>query len=98
MEIYFVYITTNFQKTVLYIGITNNLPRRLDEHFQESKNNKKSFAGKYYCYHLVYYEKFQNPSEAILREKTIKKWRREKKEKLIQGFNPDWHFLENEIL
>ena len=98
MQEYFVYITTNVQKTVLYIGVSNNLSRRIDQHYQESRNEKKSFAGKYNCYHLVYYEKFQNPSEAILREKTIKKWRREKKEKLIQRFNPDWHFLEKEIL
>ncbi|TBW26487.1 GIY-YIG nuclease family protein [Gramella sp. KN1008] len=98
MKEYYVYITTNFQKTVLYIGITNNLPRRLDQHFQESKNNKKSFTGKYNCFHLVYYEKFENPSEAILREKTIKKWRREKKLRLIQEFNPDWEFLEKDIL
>ncbi|MCM8569172.1 GIY-YIG nuclease family protein [Gramella jeungdoensis] len=98
MKEYFVYITTNIQKTVLYIGITNNLSCRIDQHFQESKNTKKSFAGKYNCFHLVYYEKFENPSEAILREKTIKKWRREKKVKLIQDFNPDWEFLEKDIL
>jgi len=59
---------------------------------------KKSFAGKYNCCHLVYYEMFDNPSEAILKEKTIKKWRREKKDKLIHEFNPNWQFLENDIL
>ena len=98
MKEYFVYITTNIQKTVLYIGITNNLSRRVDQHFQESMNAKKSFAGKYNCYHLVFYEKFENPSEAILREKTIKKWRREKKLRLIHEFNPKWEFLEKDIL
>jgi len=93
MKGYFVYITTNAKKSVLYIGITNNLNKRLDHHYQESIKEKKSFAGKYNCYHLVYYEKFDNPSEAILKEKTLKKWRREKKERLIKEFNPNWQFL-----
>ncbi|MCG9972989.1 GIY-YIG nuclease family protein [Christiangramia crocea] len=72
MKEYFAYITTNIQKTMLYIGITNNLSRRVDQHFQESMNAKKSFAGKYNCYHLVFYEKFEISSEVILREKPIK--------------------------
>jgi len=98
MKEYYLYITTNQNKTVLYIGITNNLNKRLEQHYQDSKGYKNSFAGKYNCHHLVYYEKFDTPSEVILREKTIKKWRREKKDSLILKFNPDWHFLENNIL
>ncbi|APG60138.1 GIY-YIG nuclease family protein [Christiangramia salexigens] len=97
MKEYYLYITTNNKKTVLYTGITNNLAKRIDQHYYESKNDKRSFAGKYNCYHLIYYECFNDPNEAILREKTIKKWRREKKDKLIQKFNPDWKFLENEL-
>ena len=98
MKEYFVYITTNFTKTVLYIGVTNNLSIRLDQHFNESKKLKQSFAGKYNCFHLVYFEGFNDPKEAILREKTIKKWSRKKKNNLIEGFNPNWKFLENDNL
>jgi putative endonuclease len=79
MKEYYIYIITNLKKSVLYIGMTNDLTKRLDQHFQDSKNLKKSFAWKYNCYHLVYFEKLNSPSEAILREKTLKKWRREKK-------------------
>ena len=77
--------------------MTNNLPTRLDQHYQDHKKNKQSFAGKYNCCHLFYIEKFDNPVEAIFREKEIKKWRREKKEILIKTLNPDWRFLENDL-
>ena len=98
MKEYFVYMTTNKKKSVIYTGITNDLRIRIDQHYQDSIKEKKSFAGKYNCCHLVYYEKFDTPSEAILKEKTIKKWRREKKDKLILEFNPNWQFLEKDIL
>ena len=52
---YFVYITTNPAKTALYIGVTNDLLRRMKEHYQ-SRGKQKTFAGKYYCYNLIYYE------------------------------------------
>jgi putative endonuclease len=93
---FYVYITTNPTKTVLYIGVTNDLTRRLYEHF-ENKGNKNTFAGKFYCYNLVYYEHFTHINYAIAREKEIKKWRREKKEALIASLNPDWKFLNNEV-
>jgi len=54
---YFVYITTNPGRTVLYIGITNDLSRRLIEHY-EARGNDKSFAGKYYCHRLLYFEQY----------------------------------------
>ena len=76
---YFLYIVTNKNKTTLYIGVTNNIQRRLAQHYFDSGNRRKSFAGKYNCYYLVYYEGFETPSEAIQREKEIKKWRREKR-------------------
>ncbi|WP_026935474.1 GIY-YIG nuclease family protein [Christiangramia echinicola] len=98
MQDYFVYIVTNEKRSVLYIGITNNLNIRLDQHYRDSVHSKLSFAGKYNCYHLIYFEKFNNASEAIIREKTIKKWRREKKLNLIGDFNPEWQFLERDIL
>lgn len=81
---YCIYITTNPGKTVLYIGVTNDLKRRLFEHY-ENKGNKETFAGKYNCYHLVYYEHFVSVNEAIKREKELKGWSRKKKEALIKS-------------
>ena len=91
---YFVYIVTNKNKTVLYIGVTNDLQRRTYEH---ENGLFPGFTQKYNCHFLVYYEHFQNIDDAIVREKELKKWRREKKEKLINEFNADWNFLNNEI-
>ena len=57
-RLYFVYIVTNHEKTVLYIGVTNNIESRLAEHyFNEGTSN--TFAGKFYCYNLIYFEEFQ---------------------------------------
>ncbi|NJB69845.1 putative endonuclease [Saonia flava] len=95
---FFVYIVTNENKTTLYIGVTNNIQRRLSQHYFDSKNQKISFAGKYNCYHLIYYEGFESIKTAILREKELKKWRREKKDNLINSFNPDWEFLNQEVI
>jgi putative endonuclease len=93
---FYVYITTSPDKTVLYIGVTNNLNRRLYEH-AENKGNPRTFAGKYYCYHLVYYEHFTHIEYAIAREKQLKRLRREKKDALISAVNPDWKFLNTEV-
>ena len=95
---YFVYIVTNKYRTTLYIGVTNNIQKRIAEHYFDNQNLKKSFAGKYACYYLVYYEGFQYPKDAINREKELKKWRREKKNKLISEFNPKWETLNNQII
>lgn len=89
---YYVYITTNPGKTTLYIGMTNKLSKRLNEHF-ENRGDPETFAGKYYCYKLIYYEAYKTSQQAIEREKELKKWRREKKERLINNVNPDWEFL-----
>jgi putative endonuclease len=94
---FYVYILTNPAKTVLYTGVTNDLSRRVAEH-KENKGNPKTFAGKYYCYNLVYFEHFSHIQYAIEREKEIKKWRREKKDALITQFNSTWKFLNNDIL
>jgi len=94
---YFVYITTNKNRTVLYTGVTNDLQVRLWQHEEESKTEKKSFAGRYNCLYLVYYEHFDFIEHAIEREKEIKGWIRKKKEILIATTNPDWKFLNNEI-
>lgn len=98
LQNYFVYIITNEYRTTLYIGITNNLQKRLAQHYFDSQNAKKSFAGKYNCIYLVYYEGFESSKTAIAREKELKKWRREKKNNLISAFNPKWETLNNEIL
>lgn len=94
---YFVYITTNKAKTVLYTGVTKNLFKRLKEHQQDALEDKKHFTGKYNCYLLVYYQRFQYIEGAIVREKQIKGWTRKKKEDLISEFNPNWVFLNDEI-
>jgi len=99
MQNYFVYILTNKNRSVLYVGFTNNLQLRLLQHLEEaSRANSKTFTGKYQCVHLVFFEIGQHPNEGIQREKEIKGWRREKKIALIESFNPEWKFLEVEIL
>ncbi len=97
MQNYFTYILTNKNKTVLYTGVTNNLKRRLYEHQEDAKGAKDTFAGKYNCSYLVYYERFQLIEHAIKREKEIKGWNRSKKEKLILDFNPEWRFLNDDV-
>jgi len=93
---YFAYIITNPKKTTLYVGITNDLPRRLSEHALNA-GDPSTFAGKYYCYNLVYYERFTYAEHAIAREKQLKKWSREKKEALINSFNQHWKPLNEEV-
>lgn len=61
------------------------------------KMQKKSFTGKYNCIYLVYYETYEFTKQGILREKEFKKWRREKKNKLISNFNPKWETLNNQV-
>jgi len=92
---YHLYILTNKNKTVLYIGVTNNLKTRLFQH--SNNNNKSAFSYRYKTYYLIYFEQFQNIEHAIAREKQLKKWSRKKKEFIINQFNPDWNFLNNEI-
>ena len=94
---YYVYITTNPGRTVLYIGVTNDLKRRLKEHWEDNQEKRQSFAGKYFCYNLVYYEYFQDINQAIARETELKKWSRAKKEALIARRNPNWSFLNDTI-
>lgn len=90
---YFVYITTNPAKTVLYTGLTNNLAYRLKQHYQ-NRGKKDTFAGKYFCYKLIYYERFPNIHQAIEREKEIKDLSRARKEELITSQNQGWKFYD----
>ena len=92
MKNYYVYIITNKSKT-LYVGMTNNLNRRMFEH-----KNKiiEGFTKKYNIDKLVYFETFTNAYEAIRREKQIKGWLRIKKINLIEEMNPGWNDLSDE--
>ena len=87
---YWVYIMSNKTRSVLYIGVTNDLYRRYCEH----KNGTiKGFTEKYRCHSLVHYEEYNLVEDAIAREKELKGWSREKKNKLIARDNPqmvDW--------
>ena len=94
---YFIYILTNNTKTSLYVGVTNNLPQRVLEHYV-NRGSEKTFTGKYNCYYLVYFEKTQYIDVAIKREKQLKGWTRKKKVDLINTDNPHWSFLNSEIM
>lgn len=85
---HFVYILTNYENTVLYTGVTNDINRRLFEH-----KNKiiPGFTKKYNANKLVYIEEFRDPTDAISAEKKIKGWTRARKIILIETRNPDWH-------
>ncbi|TFF34208.1 GIY-YIG nuclease family protein [Mucilaginibacter psychrotolerans] len=94
---FYTYILTNYTKTVLYTGVTNDLERRLYEHYL-GKGQSDSFTAKYKCFYLVLYERHQYINHAIEREKEIKGWLRAKKIKLIEEENRNWNFLNSEIM
>jgi putative endonuclease len=96
-KLYSVYILTNKNRKVLYTGVTNNLPQRITEHYID-RTDKKTFCGKYNCHFLIYHESYRYVNDAIAREKEIKGWLRIKKDKLITDFNPEWKFLNEELL
>ena len=91
----FVYIITNKYQTVVYVGVTSNLPQRILEH--KEKKYPTSFSAKYNVNILVYYEQFQFIGDAIIREKQIKAGSREAKNELIRAINPTWKDLFEEI-
>ena len=78
----------------MYVGVTNNLQRRVYEH---QNGIVDGFTKKYNVHYLVYYEHYTQILEAIAREKQIKKWRREKKNRLVSSLNPNWIFLNDKI-
>ncbi|MFH0771307.1 MAG: GIY-YIG nuclease family protein [Candidatus Omnitrophota bacterium] len=87
---YYVYLATNWNNRVMYVGVTNNIERRVYEH----KNKMiKGFTEKYSIKKLVYYEETEDAVAAIAREKEIKKWRREKKNQLVNSMNSAWKDL-----
>lgn len=91
---YYLYIMTNQSDKVMYIGVTNDLKRRVSEHKSE-KN--EGFTSKYKLKKLVYFESFSHPDTAIKREKQLKGWKREKKNNLVSAANPDWIDLADKI-
>ena len=88
--LYYVYILTNSNHTVLYTGVTNDLERRCHEHKQKKL---KGFTQKYNVDKLIYFETFDFIDQAIAREKQVKGYSRKKKNALIDNFNSDWNNL-----
>ena len=86
----YIYILANKPYGTVYIGITNDLSRRIYEH----KNNAiKGFTSRYDLHKLVYYEPFDDIQDALRREKNLKAWKRDWKIKLVSEFNPEWENL-----
>ena len=94
MKTYYVYILTNWNNKVMYVGMTNDLRRRIYEH-----KNKifEGFTKKYNVDKLVWYAATDDVMEAIKREKEIKRWRREKKNRLVETINSEWKDLSLEF-
>lgn len=93
MKDYYFYIMTNTFGNVMYVGVTNNLERRVLEH---KSGLVSGFSQKYKINKLVYYEQTASVTDAIAREKEVKKWRREKKNRLVENLNPQWKDLSTE--
>jgi putative endonuclease len=91
---YYVYILASGQNGTLYIGVTNDLERRVGEHKSDMADG---FTKKYHVHDLVYYEKCNSVYDAICREKRIKEWRRKWKMELIEKMNPEWKDLSMEL-
>lgn len=92
MRNYYVYIMANKPNGTLYLGVTNNLIRRVYEHKYDL--NKNSFTSKYSIHRLVYYEIHDDVWNAINREKNVKKWKREWKIRIIEDMNPKWEDID----
>ncbi len=94
MKQYFVYILASRKNGTLYVGVTNDLIKRIYEH----KNNLvKGFTAKYNVHKLVYYEIHEDITQAIIREKQLKNWKRIWKLELIEKDNPNWEDLYNSL-
>lgn len=94
---YFVYILANPGQTALYTGVTNDLEVRIIQHYN-NRGNKSTFAGRYHCYNLLYFERFELIEQAIEFEKIIKGWTRKRKLDLIRERNPGMKVLNAEIM
>lgn len=94
-KLYYVYILANQKNGTLYIGVTNDLIRRVDEHKKEIHDG---FTKQYKVTLLVYYETTETIESAIVREKQLKRWKRAWKIKLIEEMNPEWYDLYASLL
>jgi putative endonuclease len=95
MKTYYVYIMSNKYNNVLYIGVSNDLVRRVYEH----RNNLiDGFTKKYRCHKLVWYTSTNDINSAIILEKRMKKWKRQYKINMINQFNPDWRDLYKTVI
>ena len=93
-ELYYVYILTNWNHEVMYVGKTNDLKRRIKEH---GRKTGKGFTRKYKVNKLVYFELFVDNAQALKRETQLKNWRRVWKDDLVISVNPEWKNLENTL-
>ena len=91
---YYLYILTNKSNDVMYIGVTNDLRRRMNEHISEQIDG---FTQRYHVHKLVYVEQYSDIKLAITREKQLKKWKRIKKNMLVESKNPQWEDLIGKI-
>lgn len=91
----YIYFMTNVTNSVLYIGVTNSLKRRINEHAEGSGS---AFTHKYNCTKLVYFETLPDIEQAIVREKQLKHFKRAWKNDLVNSFNPTWRDLAPEII
>lgn len=92
---FWVYVVTNRNDSVLYIGVTNSLSRRSWKHREGIGAN---FPAHYQCKKLIYYEHYRDVRDAIARESQLKKWSRAKKVELINRMNPSWLDLGTDVL
>ena len=88
MKRWYVYIMANKPNGVTYIGMTDDIKERIKEH--KLKIRLKSFTAKYNCDKLIYFEEYEVDEKAIIRERQLKKWKRDWKIKLIEEMNPSW--------
>ena len=86
MDKFFIYVMSNNSNSTLYVGVTNDLERRVSEH---RTPDNISFTTRYNCHKLVYYEEYSSIDEAIAREKQIKSWNRVRKDRMIDSMNQE---------
>ena len=94
MLTFFVYILASYRNGTLYIGVTNSLARRINEH---KNGTVEGFTKRYKIHTIVYFEEYEEAMEAVQREKQLKGWIRKKKIDLIESRNPMWADLWNEV-
>jgi len=92
---YYVYMLASGRHGTLYVGVTNSIRARLEQHRSGAGSE---FVAKYKVHRLVYLESYENPEDAIRREKQFKNWKREWKIRLIEEDNPEWNDLSHQLV